>query len=142
MQKGKAVIFVDALGKEHSALVTALNVAHEGYVSLIYIDAGAPEADNIKTASDVPHISDASRADSNPDLPSYPLNAWKEPGEEHRALPADHPQFDHPFKQPELDEQGNPIPVARPAYEADVAAHQDVATLLQQAPPAEEGEAQ
>ena|SRR5713226_9058065 len=133
--KGRAIVYIDSLGREHKALVTAINGMHEGFVSLAYVDAAAPERENVKRLTDVPHMSDPSVAESNPALPRYAVHAWKELSEEHRALPADHPAFDHPFAEPKRDEEGNRLPVARPEYEADVKQHRDsqepdVATLL------------
>jgi hypothetical protein len=141
--KGHRVIYVDQVGREHAALVTAVNGLNDGYVSLVYVDAKADETDNVIKEIDVAHASDPSKDESNPDLPRYVLNAWKEPGEFHQALPADHPAMDHPFLPVVVDQDGIPIPIARPVYEAQIAAHQagpDVAKLLDQAPrAAEEG---
>lgn len=125
MEKSKIVIYVDAFGKEHDALVTALNGLNAGYVSLVYVDMAAPEADNVKKLFDVAHMSDASKAETNANLPAYQLNCWKEVGEAHSAPPADHPMFDHQFKQPEYDQQGALIAPLRPDYAAEVAAHQE-----------------
>jgi hypothetical protein len=141
--KGHEVIYVDQVGAEHAALVTAMNGMHEGFVSLIYIDPQAPESENVKKLFDVAHASHPSKDESNPDLPRYVVNAWKEPGESHLVLPSDHPAMDHPFRPVAVDQDGVRIPIARPEYEAQVAAHQageDVAKLLDQAPPAPTGE--
>lgn len=121
MHKSKHVMFVDGLGKEHSALVTAINGLHPGYVTLVYVDESAPDADNLKKVYDIPHM-ELKPAESNSSLPSYDFNCWKEVDEEHKALPSDHPAFDHPFAGPAKDEEGIPLP--RPEYEAELAAHQ------------------
>lgn len=142
MQKGKNVLYVDSFGVEHDALVTAVNGLNLGFVTLVYVDMKAPEASNLITKFDVPHVSDKSQDENNPALPRYTLNVWKDAGEEHKAPPADHPIFDHPAKKPDIDQDGNPIQVERPLYEAEVAAHEapapepDVTAALDAAGPA------
>jgi hypothetical protein len=135
MNKAEPVIYLDAKGQEHEALVTAVNQLNPGYVSLVYIDQSRPEADNVVKLFDVRHldtisefrvVKDSSGNDAeegNKDLPTYHLNCWKEIGAESRALPADHPAFDHPHL-PTSDADGKAIPVDRPEYDADVFAHQ------------------
>lgn len=142
MHKGKSVIYVDSLGKAHDALVRAVNVMHPGFVTVAYVDEKADERDNVVVVYDVPHKDDESRADvrmviadgptslrgtaiaeGNPDLPHFDINVWMERDEEHTPLPADHPAFDHPWKQPELDQQGNRIPVVRTEYERLIEEH-------------------
>jgi hypothetical protein len=142
--KAGKVIYIDQAGREHEALVTAMNGMHDGFVSLIYIDPRAPEAENVRKVFDVAHVSHPSKDESNPNLPRYVINAWKEPWESHLALPSDHVAFDHPFRPVDVDQDGIPIPISRPEYEAQVAAHRagpDVAKLHDQAPPAPTGEA-
>lgn len=152
MEKSKAVAYIDPSGKEHVLLVTAINGLNEGFISGVYVDASAPENDNVRKVFDVPHMSHPSRqevrttpvsdparaavgeveVEGNIDLPSYPLNCWKELGEQHLALPPDHPHFDHPFATFEEDPErraaiavtgGKPIPAERPEYEKHIAAH-------------------
>ena len=119
--KGNFVVYLDQVGKEHSALVTAMNPLNEGFVTLIYIDPHAPEGDNVRKLFDVRHISKV--RETNPALPTYHLNAWKEPGESHTALPSDHPALDNPLAPVDVDRNGHRIPVARPEYDAQVTAH-------------------
>jgi hypothetical protein len=124
-KKQDAVIYIDGYGREHDALVTAVNEREQGFVTLVYVDVNAPEPENVKKLFDIAHVSHASKQEPNPDLPSYDVNAWKQRGELHRALPADHPAFDHPFLLPKLDEAGNVIPIDRPKTVAEVQSHQD-----------------
>jgi hypothetical protein len=142
MQKARTVLYIDAKGFEHEALVTALNGLHEGYLSLVYIDDKAEEADNVKKVFDIPHLSDDSRQETrevamsdqaqnrgltvlegNLHLPTYHVNCWKEVGEAHKPFPADHPQFDHPFEEAKFDEHGVHQPKARPEFDADIVQH-------------------
>jgi hypothetical protein len=130
---GKPIIYLDGHGKEHEANVIEANQRHPGYVTLAYFDASG----NPVKLFDVPHMEHESRADiqtvkdrfgndvqqGNPDLPHYDINCWKEYGEDSKPLPADHPAFDHPWKQPEYDQAGNRIPVVRTEYEKDIAEH-------------------
>jgi hypothetical protein len=120
------VVYVDGLGREHEALVTAVNGLHPGLVTLVFVDVNAPEPENVKKIFDVAHMSQIT--EPNPDLPNYQVNCWKEFYENHRALPADHPAFDHPAKAAEYDEQGARIMPERPLTMADVMAHQKAAT--------------
>src|SRR5258708_2303683 len=128
MHKSKHAMYGDGLGKEHYALVTAINQLHPGYVTLVYVDEDAPEPNNLKTVYDVAHLS-AKGGEPNPGLPSYDVHGWKEVDEEHKAPPSDHPAFDHPHKLPEFDQDGARIPISRPEYEAEVAAHQASTSL-------------
>jgi hypothetical protein len=139
--KGTSVLYIDPSGKEHTFLVTALNGLNEGFISGVYVDMTAPEPDNLKSVYDIPHMSHESRQETNPDLPRYVVHCWKEKGESHLALPADHPQFDHPG-EPRTGEHGQQIVKERPLHEANIAARQaenrepDVATQLDNAGPA------
>lgn len=117
----RAVIYLDTKGKEHEALVFAVNPLNEGYVSLVYVDESRPDADNVVKLFDVRHM--ATIEETNPALPTYHLNCWKDPYEDHLALPADHPAFDHPHL-PTTDADGKVIPVDRPEYDAQVASYQ------------------
>lgn len=141
--KGTTVVYIDPAGAEHDALVTAINPLHENVIDIAYVDMGAVEAENLKKVFAVVHASDPSKdevrehpvsdaalasvgqveIDGNPELPRYVINAWKYKVEEHKALPVDHPQFDHPFKQPDLAQNGEVIPVERPGFDADKAGH-------------------
>jgi hypothetical protein len=123
-KKGQAVLYIDGFGREHEALVTAVNGMNLGFVTLVHVDINSPEADNIRKIFDVAHVSHESKQEPNPSLPSYDVNAWKFVGEIHRALPTDHPAFDHPFLPQKTDEQGNVIPIPRPATDAELTAHQ------------------
>jgi hypothetical protein len=132
MHKGKPIIYIDGLGREHEASVVDINQLHPGFITVGYF---AEDGDTIKVY-DIPHMSHESRQNvvtvldknnrpvqqGNPDLPTYPVHCWKERDEEHKALPSDHPAFDHPHKLPEFDQDGARIPIARPEYEADIAA--------------------
>lgn len=124
-KKQDAVVYIDGYGREHDALVTAVNEREQGFVTLVYVDVNAPEPENVKKLFDIAHVSHESKQEPNPDLPSYDVNAWKQRGELHRALPEDHPAFDHPFLLPKLDESGNVIPIDRPKTVAEVQSHQD-----------------
>jgi hypothetical protein len=119
--KGNFVVYLDQVGKEHSALVTAMNPLNEGFVTLIYIDQNAPEGDNIRKLFDVRHLSRVKEA--NPTLPTYHVHCWKSVGESHTALPPDHPALDNPLAPIDVDKNGNRVPIARPEYDAQVAAH-------------------
>jgi hypothetical protein len=123
VEKSHSVVYVDGLGREHEALVTAVNGLHPGLVTLVFVDVNAPEPENVKKIFDVAHMSQIT--EPNPDLPNYQVNCWKEFYENHRALPADHPAFDHPAKAAEYDEQGSRIVPERPLTMADVMAHQE-----------------
>ena len=134
--KAETVIYVDAKGAEHEALVRALNGLNPGYITVSYVDVDAPEGDNLKTVYDIPHVTARTEmttvkaADGsdflqgNAGLPSIQLNCWKEYHESHTAPAADHPMFDHPFKAKEQDEFGRVVEPERPEYAAQVAAHQ------------------
>lgn len=138
----RAVIYLDTKGQEHEALVFAVNPLNEGFVSLVYVDESKPEADNVVKLIDVRHMATISEArlvesdemdystgkeklveEGNKHLPTYHLNCWKEPYESHNPLPVDHPAYDHPHRKV-VDQDGNVIPVPRPEYDAEVAAHQ------------------
>jgi hypothetical protein len=143
MQKNKAIIYIDPSGKEHDALVTAINQMHDGVISLIYAvddpeNRGALNSTTIEVF-DIPHMSAQSEVHTvpasgelgmrgvvveqgNSDLPTYHIHCWKEAGEEHKALPADHPAFDGKYAWPQADEHGKFARVSRPAFEADQAA--------------------
>lgn len=95
----------------------------EPLATLVYLD-GSNEA---VTVFDVPHITHPSRQEANPALPNYPVNAWKRIDEEHKALPEDHPQFDHPHEQPKFNNDGQRILKERPKYDGHLAAHQQTA---------------
>jgi len=151
VKKSDPVFYIDPFGRDHVALVFALNGLNPGYLSVVYIDQAAPENDNLKRVFDIPHMTDDSRqetrtvpvsdpqaraagevvVDGNPDLPTYHVNCWKEIDEDHRRLPQDHPAFDHPFAAPETDKEGQVIPKSRPEYEADVRRHQARPTLVE-----------
>jgi hypothetical protein len=155
MEKAKTILYIDAFGREHEALVvdakrrssyrdrngiehTLFTPVADGsddcIVSGLYINP-ALEPDSIVRFYDVPHFTDESKQESNPALPSYHVNCWKEFSEQHSALPADHPAFDHPFHVEYVtDADGNPLvdqfgqkvrkQPARPEYDAHVADHQ------------------
>lgn len=117
--KATPVIYLDAKGKEHEALVFAINQMNPGYLSLVYIDESLPEADNVVKQFDVRHMDEVK--EPNPALPTYHLNCWKEDYRLSRALPSDHPANDHPHRKT-VDEFGAVIPINRPEYDADIAA--------------------
>jgi hypothetical protein len=139
MHERGVVTYVDAQSKTHDALVRNINPMHPGRLTLVYLgDDGEP-----LVVYDIAHKDDASRAnlrevlvngpapnrgetviDGNPDLPQFDHNCWMERDETHSPLPADHPAFDHPFKQPEFDQSGNRIPIVRTEYERAVEEHQ------------------
>lgn len=129
-KKTQAVTYVDGHGKEHDALVSAVNVRNPGYLSLVYIDPNADEADNVRKLWDIPHRTMAT-AETNPNLPQYDVNCWKDAAEPHAKLPEDHPTFDHPFAQPEKTATGDVISKARPRFSAAV--HDHMATSLRMA---------
>lgn len=122
--KGKAVIYIDGHGKEHDAIVRAVNNTYPGYVDLVYVDLDALDSDNLKTLYSIAHMSDESKQETNPALPTIHLNCWKEFYEQHTAPASDHPIFDHPFAE-HKDEFGKRIEPARPEYEAQVREHRD-----------------
>ena len=149
MEKGHSIIYVDPFGKEHDALVVALNGLNEGFISIVYVDNDAPEADNVRRVYDIPHISEPSKGEINPSLPTFHVNAWKEYFEEHNPLPIDHPANDHPFASQidrmheQLGIQRDPVtPAERPSFDAAVRAHQpDVTAQLDADKPAPEADA-
>jgi hypothetical protein len=124
--KATAVVYVDVRGAEHDALVRAVNNFHEGYVDLVYVDADAPEGDNVKTVFSVPHMDDESKKEPNPALPQIHLNVWKEHYRVHGEPAPDHPIFDSPYEEKQKDEFGKALEKPRPEYEAQIAAHQGV----------------
>lgn len=127
MEKGRTVIYIDAGGVTHEALVIAANALNPGLLSIVYVDVMAPDGDNLKKVFDIAHAD--TKKENNPNLPSYALNAWKEYYEEHAVIPPDHPNFDHPFKQPDLATNGQPIPIDRPITSAFEKAHQQFSDL-------------
>lgn len=129
-KKTHFVVYVDGYGKEHDALVTAVNVREPNYVSLCYVDANAPEADNVRHLWDVPNRAVAQK-ETNPDLPQYDVNCWKDSYEPHAKLPEDHPAFDHPFKAAEQTETGQSIQRPRPKFAAAI--HDHAATVRKMA---------
>ena len=118
--KRDTVIYCDAKGKEHDALVFAVNPMNPTYQSLVYVDEAKPESDNVVKVFDVRHMDTIS--EPNPALPTYHLNCWKEKWTSSNALPADHPAYDHPHL-PTSDQDGKAIPHDRPEYDAHIAAH-------------------
>jgi hypothetical protein len=123
MKKTEEVIYVDPQGREHKALVTALNGLNPGYISVVYVDGDAPENENIRRVYDIPHFKDSARSEHSADLPDIHLNCWKEIGEEHTAPASDHPMFDHPFAEKAKDEFGQVLEPERPEHSAMVAEH-------------------
>jgi hypothetical protein len=135
MKKAQSVIYCDPKGLEHEALVVAVNPFNPKYISLVYVDESKSESDNVVKLLDVQHMSALSEyrivkdshgndvEEGNKDLPTYHLNCWKEYFADSKPLPPDHPAYDHPHQKTH-DEQGQRIPVARPAYDADIEAHQ------------------
>jgi hypothetical protein len=123
MKKGTTVIFIDPAGVEHDALVFAENGMNPGLLSVLFIDMSAPDQDNAKRVYDIPHFSDSSKDEINPELPRYAVNCYKEYGEAHLVPPADHPMFDHAFKSADVAQNGERIPVSRPLTEAAEADH-------------------
>jgi hypothetical protein len=137
MHIGKPVIYLDGLSKEHEALVKAINPLHPSFVTLVYVDEAAG-ADNLKVVFDVAHMSHPSKNNivevrnrfgeiieqGNSEIPHYDVNCWKEYDERAIPLPSDHPQFDAPFKLPEVDQNGKIIPPMRSEYERQIAEHQ------------------
>lgn len=131
MRNNENIIFIDHKGKSHNARVQSFRehrdakdalIHHEPLVTLNY--NGGPGGEPV-TLIDVPHISHPNRQENNPDLPSYPLHAWKREEEEHLELPGDHPVHDHFNEQPARDEHGNIVPKRRPLHEAHIAAHRE-----------------
>lgn len=129
MRNNENIIFVDHKGKSHNARVQSFRehrdakdalIHHEPLVTLNY--NGRPGGEPL-TLIDVPHISHPSRQENNPELPSYPLHAWKYEHEEHLELPGDHPVHDHFNAQPERDGEGNIVPKRRPLHEAHIREH-------------------
>jgi len=96
--KGTSVIYIDPFGGEHDAIVTAENGLHPGFLSLVYVDVKAPEADNVRKLFDIPHMDARVNTETNPDLPDYHVNVWKDYDEDHDAPPSDQAQHEHPFK--------------------------------------------
>lgn len=96
----------------------------EHYVTLVYVDVHRNESDNLVKVYDVKHISMLER-ETNPDLTTFHVNAWKYEDEGHAALPEDHPAFDHPFQPQVFDQNGILITTDRPKFATAVADHQN-----------------
>jgi hypothetical protein len=120
MNINDVVVYIDAKGVPHNALVKALNQLHEGFISVGYQDNEGRTVD----VNDVPHMSHESRQELNPDLPTFHINCCKYADEDHNRAPKDHPMFDHPFAPPTLDNDGRIIAKPRPEFEKVVAEHQ------------------
>lgn len=73
MEKEQVIIYIDAKGVEHTALLVAKDQRHEGFVSLVYINGGVAQR-----LDSVVHESDPSKDEANPDLKRIALNCWKE----------------------------------------------------------------
>ena len=73
MEKEQAIIYIDAKGVEHTALLVAKDQRHEGFVSLVYINGEVAQR-----LDSVVHESDPSKDEANPDLKRVALNCWKE----------------------------------------------------------------
>lgn len=101
----------------------------EHYVTLVYVEKHRVESDNVVKMPDVKHISMLER-EANPDLPNFHVNCWKYEDEYHTALPEDHPTFEHPFKVPDYDQDGNPIPTGRPKFAAAIADHRETSLSM------------
>jgi len=135
-RKTHAVTYVDGYGKEHDAIVTAVNVMNPGFLSLAFVDANAEERDNVVHKYDVPHRAIAPR-EQNPNLPQYDVNCWKDVEEPHAKLPEDHAAFDHPFVLPEKTETGDVIPKPRPKFAAAVHEHMKTSLTMAAGTPVE-----
>lgn len=120
MNVNDVVVYIDRKGTPHNGLVKSLNQLHEGYLSLSYQDDEGRSID----VFDVPHMDHESRQEPNPDLPTFHINCWKYPDEEHNRAPKDHPMFDHPFEPPTKDRDGRIVPKPRPLLDAAIAEHQ------------------
>jgi hypothetical protein len=121
MNVNEVVVYLDAKGVPHNALVKSLNQLHDGFVSVSYQDAEGRTID----VYDVPHMDHESRQEPNPDLPTFHINCWKYPDEDHNVAPKDHPMFDHRFAPPTKDNDGRIVPKPRPLLDAVVAEHLD-----------------
>lgn len=126
-QIGETVIYIDATGKTHEALVFGQNVLHPNLLDLVYVDENAPANDNIKKVFAIDHHE--AKKETNPDLPAYPLNAWKEYYENHQVIPPDHPNFDHKFAPKVLGLNGQPLPTERPLTDAFAKTHKEMQAL-------------
>lgn len=137
---GDLKIYIDPAGVSHNALVTAPNPASPDVLDLVYVHP----TDGIKQVYGILPATDPSKKENNPDLPSYPLNAWKNPGDDHLQLPADHPNNDHPFATEEQKARAKGIQLVAPIQRTDVTVEDqpptpkkpDVTTQLQNAGPA------
>lgn len=129
MRNNDNIVFIDHKGASHNAIVQSFREHRDGKNELIHheplvtLNYNAPPNGEPATLIDIPHIDHPHRQDNNPDLPSYPLHAWKYEEEDHLELPADHPVHDHFNEQPKRDEHGNIVPKRRPLHEAHIAAH-------------------
>lgn len=81
MGKEQVLIYIDAKGVEHTALLVAKDQRHEGFVSLVYINGEVAQR-----LDSVAHESDPSKDEANPDLKRVALNCWKEADEVDGAL--------------------------------------------------------
>jgi hypothetical protein len=121
-EKASVVIYIDRASVKHKALVVGVNNLNPDVLDVAYFDL---KSDALKTEFGVPHMSDESKKETNPELPQYSLNCWKKYGEEHLAIPVDHPANDHPFELKKQDDTGRIVAKARPEFDkhiADVAA--------------------
>lgn len=131
MRKNDNIVFIDHKGVSHNMRVESFREHRDGKGELIHDEPlvtgnyNMPPTGEPMTLIDIQHISHPQRQDNNPELPSYPLHAWKYEEEEHLELPADHPVHDHFNEQPKLDGQGKVIPKSRPHYEAHIWRHRE-----------------
>ena len=117
-------IYIDPAGVSHEAMVTATNPMNEDVLDLVYVDP----KEGIKQVFGIHHIGHDSKKEPNPELPDYQLNAWKNPGEDHNQLPADHPGNDHPFATKEQKDRVKGIAPKPPIQAPDVTVEQQPVT--------------
>lgn len=135
MKKNDNIIFIDHKGASHNMRVESFREHRDGTGNLVHDEPlvtgnyNAPPTGEPVTLIDIQHISHPQRQDSNPDVPSYALHAWKREHEEHLELPPDHPVHDHFNEQPKLDGQGKPMPKHRPHYEAHIQEHRELRAM-------------
>jgi hypothetical protein len=124
--KKSVKVYINPQSVEFLALVQRDDPMHSGFMDLVFLNEGA-----INTVFSIPHQTSGARDESNPELPRYPINCWKDVDEDHKALPADHAAFDHPFEEKKKDVAGQVVQKERPLHEQDIAEH--IANLKAQA---------
>lgn len=122
MTQGDFVFYIDHQGRQHKAQAVAVREIPDGepIISASYVN---PATRKPEVVHELMHIDHPAKQETNPEMPTIHLHAWKHLDEDHVEPAEDHPVFDHPHIRPKTDDTGNIIPKARPQWEAQIAAH-------------------